>query len=101
MVNQNVRSGGARPSAKMQYANFEDGVLIPFDAFYRTVETFLDHNIRKVILDAEESAERGGALQAYDVEVLKVLFMVKYIPRSIFQNCSGTVRGATNIACGI
>lgn len=72
--------------AAMQYANFEDGVLIPFDAFYRTVETFLDHNIRKVILDAEESAERGGALQAFDVEVLKVLFMVKYIPNVLPAN---------------
>lgn len=72
--------------AAMQYANFENGVLIPFDAFYRTVETFLDHNIRKVILDAEESAERGGALQAYDVEVLKVLFMVKYIPNVLPSN---------------
>jgi len=65
--------------AAMQYASFDDGILIPFDAFYRTVETFLDHNIRKVILDAEDSAARGGALMAYDVEVLKVLFMVKYI----------------------
>ena len=66
--------------AAMQFANFDDGALIPFDAFYKTVETFLDHNIRKVILDAEESAERtNGALMPYDVEVLKVLFMVKYI----------------------
>ncbi len=29
--------------AAMQFANFEDGLLMPFDAFYRTVETFLDH----------------------------------------------------------
>jgi len=72
--------------AAMQYANFDDGILIPFDAFYRTVETFLDHNIRKVILDAEDSAARGGALQAYDVEVLKVLFMVKYISNVLPAN---------------
>lgn len=66
--------------AALQFANFEDGILMPFDAFYRTVETFLDHNIRKVILDAKESAERGKVLQPDDVDVLKVLFMVKYIP---------------------
>lgn len=66
--------------AAVQYQNFDDGILIPFDAFYRTVETFLDHNISKVISDAKDSAERtDGALQPYDVDVLKVLFMVKYI----------------------
>ena len=73
--------------AAVQFAGFEDGVLIPFDAFYRTVETFLDHNIRKVILDAEESAARdNGVLQPYDVEVLKVLFMVKYIQNTLPAN---------------
>jgi len=72
--------------AAMQFASFDDGILIPFDAFYRTVETFLDHNIRKVILDAEDSAARGGALQDYDVEVLKVLFMVKYIKNVLPAN---------------
>lgn len=67
--------------AALQYADCADGILIPFDAFYPTVQTFLDHNISKVILDAEESAEReDGMLQPYDVKVLKVLFMVKYIP---------------------
>lgn len=66
--------------AAMQFADSDDGILIPFNTFYRTVETFLDHNIRKVILDAEDSAARGGALEGFDVEVLKVLFMVKYIP---------------------
>ena len=72
--------------AAMQYADAADGVLIPFNAFYQTVETFLDHNIRKVILDAEESALRAGALEAYDVEVLKTLFMVKYIPNALPAN---------------
>ena len=72
--------------AAIQYANFEDGMLIPFDAFYQTVETFLDHNIRKVILDAEDSAERQGALQPYDVGILKALFMVKYIPNILPAN---------------
>lgn len=73
--------------AAIQFREFDDGVMIPFDAFYRTVETFLDHNIRKVIADAEDSAERAdGALQPYDVEVLKVLFMVKYISNTLPAN---------------
>ena len=72
--------------AAMQYADAEHGALIPFNAFYKTVETFLDHNIRKVILDAKDSADRGAALNAYDVEVLKVLFMIKYIADKFAPN---------------
>ena len=72
--------------AAMQFADSEDGTLIPFNAFYKTVETFLDHNIRKVILDAKDSADRGAALTAFDVEVLKVLFMIKYIADKFSPN---------------
>ncbi|SPF40064.1 conserved hypothetical protein [Candidatus Desulfosporosinus infrequens] len=73
--------------AAVQYANFDDGILIPFDAFYRTIETFLDHNIKAVIIKAAESAGfDNGALQPYDVEVLKVLFMVKYISNVLPAN---------------
>jgi len=73
--------------AAMQYEDSDEGILIPFDAFYKTVETFLDHNIRRVILEAGENASRAdGSLQPYDVEVLKVLFMVKYIPNILPAN---------------
>jgi len=61
--------------AAVQYACSETGAVIPFDAFYRTVETFLDHNISKVILNAADNAH----LQSQDIPVLKLLFMVKYI----------------------
>ena len=66
--------------------NAEAGALIPFNAFFATVKTFLDHNIIKVIKDAEDSAERGAALTAYDVEVLKTLFMIKYIADKFAPN---------------
>ena len=72
--------------AAVQYADAEDGALIPFNAFYKTVETFLDHNILKVMSDAKDSAARGAALTAYDVEVLKVLFMIKYIAEKFAPN---------------
>lgn len=61
--------------AAIEFGSFEDGTLIPFDAFYRTIETFLDHNIRTVIIHAEQN----GNLVPDDVAVLKVLFMIKYI----------------------
>lgn len=59
----------------IMYADQEVGKLIPFSAFYETVEAFLDSNIRTVIIRAEDN-ER---LTKEDVEVLKVLFLIKYV----------------------
>lgn len=50
-------------------------VLIPFSAFYKTIETFLDSSIRSVIIHAEQNDN----LNEFDVEVLKLLFLVKYV----------------------
>lgn len=61
--------------AALQFADCEAGTLIPFSAFYETIETFLDHNIRTVILHAEDNERLDDA----DVEVLKVLFLIKWV----------------------
>lgn len=58
-----------------QFVNKEVGVIVPFNTFYRTIEAFLDANIRMVILHAEDNDN----LETFDVEVLKVLFMIKYV----------------------
>lgn len=57
------------------YKDYEVGTLIPFSAFYDTVEAFLDSNIRTVISKAEDNDN----LNPHDVEVLKVLFLIKYV----------------------
>jgi hypothetical protein len=57
------------------YGTLETGALIPFSAFYDTVEAFLDSNIQTVI----SRAERNDNLEKSDVEVLKLLFLVKYV----------------------
>jgi hypothetical protein len=61
--------------AAIRYADHEVGTLIPFSAFYETIETFLDHNIRTVILHAQDN----DRLTDKDVEVLKVLFLIKWV----------------------
>lgn len=61
--------------AALRFADREGGALIPFSAFYETIEAFLDHNIRTVILHAEDN-ER---LDDSDVEVLKLLFLIKWV----------------------
>lgn len=59
----------------IKYANDEMGVLIPFSAFYETIEAFLDANIKTVIVHAQNNSR----LNENDVEVLKLLFMIKYV----------------------
>ena len=53
----------------------EVGSLVPFSAFYETIETFLDHNIKTVIMHAEDN----DRLTDIDVEVLKILFLIKWV----------------------
>ncbi|AZR74754.1 hypothetical protein BBF96_00145 [Anoxybacter fermentans] len=61
--------------AAIRYADHEVGTLIPFSAFYETIEAFLDSNIRTVILHAQDN----DRLTDRDIEVLKVLFLIKYV----------------------
>ncbi|MDD4782194.1 MAG: BREX system P-loop protein BrxC [Syntrophaceticus sp.] len=61
--------------AAIKYMDEEAGALVPFSAFYETIETFLDHNIRTVMIHAEGN----DRLTDRDVEVLKVLFLIKWV----------------------
>lgn len=53
----------------------EEGVFIPFSYFYDPLHKFIDHQHSQVISDAENNSR----LDAFDVELLKVLFMIKYV----------------------
>ncbi|MBZ2174150.1 BREX system P-loop protein BrxC [Schnuerera sp. xch1] len=66
---------GAFQEAALQYVDKEEGTLIPFSAFFETIESFLDSNIRTVIIHAQDNKR----LIDKDVEVLKLLFLVKYV----------------------
>ncbi len=55
--------------------DFPLGTLVSFNLFYNTVEKFLDHTIGRTIRQAGENSH----LQPYDVEILKVLFMIRHI----------------------
>ena len=66
---------GAYQQVAIDYKDEDSNILIPFSAFYKTIETFLDSSIRSVIMKAENNEE----LDKFDVEVLKLLFLVKYV----------------------
>ncbi|NMA14252.1 MAG: BREX system P-loop protein BrxC, partial [Clostridia bacterium] len=61
--------------AAMHYMNDSEGVIVPFNIFYHALDKFIDHTHRIVIKHAEENSK----LKPFDVEVLKVLFMIKYV----------------------
>lgn len=66
---------GAYQQVAVEYMNCDSNILVPFSAFYSTIETFLDSSIRSVIMNAEKNEN----LDKFDVEVLKLLFLVKYV----------------------
>ncbi|OLS37724.1 BREX system P-loop protein BrxC [Bacillus sp. MRMR6] len=59
----------------IRFAEREEGSLVPFSAFYETIETFLDSSIRTVIIHAKKNSR----LKEHDVEILKLLFLIKYV----------------------
>lgn len=63
--------------AGLRFKNAEEGTLIPFYAFYDTIKEFLTPSIARVI----EGAYENPALRddEFNIDLLKVLFMIKYI----------------------
>ena len=52
-----------------------EGVLVPFNKFYDALSKFIDHTHSSVII----KAGNNDHLNDFDVEVLKVLFLIKYV----------------------
>lgn len=53
----------------------EIGAIIPFSTFYDTIETFIWNQIKTTITQAKDNS----MLESIDIEVLKLLFMIRYI----------------------
>jgi hypothetical protein len=53
----------------------DDNILTPFDAFFQTVESFLDTYIKRVF----DKAADNSRLEPFDLRVLRVLFMIKHV----------------------
>lgn len=59
---------------------FKDNyALVPFYRFYDTVHKSLDPAIRNVVEKAIQEAEKGFGVQREDVNVLKLLYLLRYI----------------------
>ena len=57
----------------------QTGALVPFWRFFDTISKDLEHGIIQVVVCAERAAESGEGLEPYDVRVLKLLYLIRYI----------------------
>lgn len=57
----------------------DETALVPFWRFYDTVQTFLESHVRRVINRADEAARKGQGLEPFDVQVLKLLFLIRWV----------------------
>ena len=53
--------------------------FVPFYLFYNTVHTFLESAIRRVIDRCQTAADNNDGIKQYDVSVLKLLYLVRYV----------------------
>lgn len=78
-------SGGERSmlsgfqEAAQKIENKDENALVPFYQFYDTVHTFLESAIRRVIDRCQNAADAHDGLEQQDVNVLKLLYLVRYI----------------------
>lgn len=57
----------------------DENALIPFSLFYDTVHTFLESSIRRVIDRCQNAADNRDGIEQYDVSILKLLYLIRYV----------------------
>lgn len=74
---RSMLSGFQEAAQKIQ--DKDEYALIPFFRFYDTVHSFLDGSIRRVVERCSRAASDNNGIETQDVEVLKLLYLVRYI----------------------
>ena len=74
---RSMLSGFQEATQKIQ--DRDEYALVPLFRFYDTVHGFLDGSIRRVIERCDRAATDGNGIEAYDVDVLELLYLVRYI----------------------
>jgi len=74
---RSMLSGFQEAAQKIQEK--DEYALAPFYLFYDTVHTFLDSSIRRVIERCEKAADNGDGIEVQDVDVLKLLYLIRYV----------------------
>ncbi len=74
---RSMLSGFQEAAQKIQTK--DEHALVPFYRFYDTVHSFLDSSIRNVIERCANAAEIGAGIEDIDVDVLKLLYLIRYV----------------------
>lgn len=74
---RSMLSGFQEAAQKVQQQ--DEYALVPFFRFYDTVHTFLDGSIRRVIERCQKAADSGLGIEAQDVDILKLLYLIRYV----------------------
>lgn len=78
-------SGGERSmlsvfqEAAQKVQNRDEKAVVPFYIFYDAVHTFLDSAIRDVVERCEKEATEEKGIEDYDVNILKLLYLIRYL----------------------
>lgn len=86
---RSMLSGFQEAAQKVQEK--DENSLVPFFYFYDTVHTFLDSSIRRVIERCTRAAEGNHGIEKQDVDVLKLLYLIRYIDKDIKANIDNIV----------
>ena len=65
--------------------------LAPLYSFYDSIHEFLDGSIRRVIERCANAAATNAGLEPLDVDVLKLLYLIRYIPQDMPANLDNLV----------
>lgn len=74
--------------ATIQYKDKGLDTLIPFHVFYDNIDQALEHSVRSTIIKAEQNE----TLDDFDVAVLKLLFLIRYV-----DEMPGTLKNLTTL----
>jgi hypothetical protein len=66
-------------TAALINGNREADALVPLYDFYPSIESFLDSSVKRAI----DQASENGALEPYDIQLLRALFLIRYIPDTV------------------
>lgn len=82
-------SGFQEAAQKVEKQN--EFALVPLFRFYDTVHSFLDGSIRNVIDRCSKAVENHDGLEPMDVDVLKLLYLIRYVNEDIPANLDNLV----------
>lgn len=57
----------------------DEYALVPFYLFYNTMHSFLNSSIKRVIDRCEDAANKNNGIEPYDVNILKLLYLIRYV----------------------